>query len=264
MEFLVEFEIRVPEGTSASEVSTRQQAEAAAAVTLVDGGHLARVWTLRSASAETKVLGLYRAASEQELDELLRALPLYEWMTVEVTPLEPHPNDPRGGEKPLAAQNQATNAELPEPRLSLAYRLEATLGEPLPLGETAHGQRRIVPLTGGVFTGPSMSGKLVSGGSADWQVVLPDGTALADLRYTLETEAGRLLYVQARGVRHGSADVLARLARGDDVEPSEYTFRSSIQIETAAAELEWLNKGVFIAVGGREPGRVIYETYLVE
>jgi hypothetical protein len=156
------------------------------------------------------------------------------------------------------------NTELPEPRLRLVYRLEATLGEPLALGETARGQRRIVPLTAGMFTGPLISGKLVPGGSADWQVVLPDGTALADLRYTLETEAGRLLYVQARGVRDGSADVLARLARGDDVEPSEYTFRSSIQIETAAAELEWLNKGVFIAVGGREPGRVIYETYLVE
>jgi hypothetical protein len=121
-----------------------------------------------------------------------------------------------------------------------------------------------VPLTGGTFAGPSLRGKLVPGGSADWQVVLPDGTALADLRYTLETETGRLLYVQARGVRHGDADVLARLARGDNVDPSEYTFRSSVQIETAAAELEWLNKGVFIAVGGREPGTVIYEIYLVE
>ncbi len=254
-EFLVEFEIRVPRGTPASEVETRQQAEAAAAATLVDGGHLARVWRLR----DTKVLGLYRAASERELDELLRALPLYEWMTVEVTPLEPHPNDPAAGEAP-----PAISTGLPEPRLSMAYRLEATVGEPLALGETAHGQRRIVPLTGGTFTGPLLRGKLVPGGSADWQVVLPDGTALADLRYTLETETGRLLYVQARGVRHGSADVLARLARGDDVEPSEYTFRSAIQIETAAAELEWLNKGVFIAVGSREPGRVIYETYLVE
>jgi hypothetical protein len=153
---------------------------------------------------------------------------------------------------------------LPEPRLSLVYRLEATLGEPLALAESARGQRRIVPLTGGMFTGPLLSGKLLPGGSADWQLVLPDGTALADLRYTLETETGRLLYVQARGVRHGSADVLARLARGDDVDASEYTFRASMQIETAAPELDWLNKGVFVAVGGRGPGRVIYETYLVE
>jgi hypothetical protein len=64
-------------------------------------------------------------------------------------------------------------------------------------------------------------------------------------------------------VRHGSAEVLARLARGDDVDASEYTFRAATQIETAAPKLDWLNKGVFISVGGRSPRGVIYETYLV-
>ena len=64
-------------------------------------------------------------------------------------------------------------------------------------------------------------------------------------------------------MRHGSADVLARLARGEDVDPSQYTFRTSTQIETAAPALDWLNKGVFISVGARQPDRVIYETYLV-
>jgi muconolactone delta-isomerase len=95
MEFLVEFEIRVPEGTPASEVRIRQEAEAAAAAGLADAGHLARVWKLRDGPAGTKVLGLYRAASERELDALLRELPLYEWMKVDVTPLEPHPSDPQ-------------------------------------------------------------------------------------------------------------------------------------------------------------------------
>ena len=57
--------------------------------------------------------------------------------------------------------------------------------------------------------------------------------------------------------------MLARLARGEDVDASEYTFRTATRIETAAPELDWLNKGVFISVGGRQPGRVIYETYLV-
>jgi hypothetical protein len=65
-------------------------------------------------------------------------------------------------------------------------------------------------------------------------------------------------------VRHGSADVLARLARGEDVDASEYTFRTSTQIETAAPRLDWLNKGVFISVGGRRPGAVIYESYLLD
>ncbi len=154
-------------------------------------------------------------------------------------------------------------SRLPEPRLTRVYRLEAVLGEPLDLGDVSQGLRRIVPLTGGTFGGPELNGKLLPGASADWQIVLPDGTTLGDIRYTLQTDDGALLYVQSRGVRHGSAEVLARLARGKEVDASEYTFRTSTQIETASARLDWLNKGVFISVAGRRQGGVIYETYLV-
>ena len=155
------------------------------------------------------------------------------------------------------------NAALPHPLLKPVYRLEATLGPPLELGDVAQGHRRIVPLLGGTFTGRELNGSLVPGVSADWQIVLSDGTALGDIRYTLQTDEGDLLYVQSRGVRHGTAEVLARLGRGDNVDAGEYTFRTSTQIETAAAHLDWLNKGVFVSVGGREVDRVIYETYLV-
>ena len=155
------------------------------------------------------------------------------------------------------------NDRLPYPSLKRVYRLEVTVGEPLDLGDLAQGRRRIVPLTSGTFAGPELNGTLLPGSSADWQVVLRDGTALGDLRYMLQTDGGDLLYVQSRGVRHGSAEVLERLARGEDVDASEYTFHTSTQIEAAAPELDWLNKGVFISVGGRQPGGVIYETYLV-
>jgi hypothetical protein len=155
------------------------------------------------------------------------------------------------------------NSHLPEPRLTKVYRLEATLAPPLELGEVARGHRRIVALTGGAFSGPEMSGRLVPGASADWQTILPDGTALGDIRYTLETDRGALVYVRSHSIRHGSPEVLARLGRGEDVDPSEYTFRTSTRIETAAAELDWLNKGIFISVGGRHAAGVIYETYLV-
>ncbi len=138
------------------------------------------------------------------------------------------------------------------------------MGAPIDLGEVAQGHRRIVPQTGGTFTGPELNGKLLPGASADWQIVLPDGTSFGDIRYTLQTDDGDLLYVQSRGVRHGNAEVLDRLARGEDVDAGEYTFRTSTQIETAAPELDWLNRGVFIGVGARQSAGVIYETYLVE
>jgi hypothetical protein len=209
-------------------------------------------------------IGLYRAQSEHELDGLLRALPLYDWMRVTVTPLEPHPNDPAARQwRPDGRQQSTVSSRLPEPRLTQVYRLEATLAPPLELGQVARGRRRIVALTGGAFSGPEMSGRLVPGASADWQTILPDGTAIGDIRYTLETGRGDLLYVQSRSIRHGSREVLARLGRGEDVDPTEYTFRTSTRIETAAPDLDWLNKGVFISVAARQAAGVIYETYLV-
>jgi muconolactone delta-isomerase len=264
MDFLVEFEINVPGGTPESEVMAREDAESAAAAKLVDQGHLVRLWKRPVAPGESRPIGLYRAESEADLDGLLSALPLYEWMRVAVTPLEPHPNDP-GVQRcvPRDRQAAATSSPIPEPRLAQVYRLEATLGPPLELGETAQGHRRIVPLTGGTFSGSEMSGRLLPGASADWQTVLPDGTALGDIRYVLKTDGGDLLDVRSRSIRHGSPEVLARLGRGEDVDPNEYTFRTSTEIETAAPDLDWLNKGVFISVAGRQAAGVIYETYLV-
>lgn len=264
MEFLVGFEINVPNGTPDAEVTERERGEESAAAELAAEGRLVRVWKRPLPSGRTDVLGLYRADTQSQLESLLAELPLYEWMTVTVTALEPHPNDPAGTRPSSGLEQSDESPQLPEPRLSLIYRLEATLGQPLDLGAaTVQGHRRIVPLTGGTFAGPSLSGKLVPGSSADWQRLLPDGTAIADLRYTLQTDQDVLLYVRAQGVRHGSPEVLVRLGRGEIVDASEYTFRTSTQIETAAAELDWLNKGVFISVGGRQTAGVIYETYLV-
>jgi muconolactone delta-isomerase len=94
MEFLVEFKVEVPEGTSESEVEQRSRAEAFAADRLANEGHLLRVWRRNAVADDKTVIGLYATDSEAELDGLLAALPLADWMQVTVIPLAPHPNDP--------------------------------------------------------------------------------------------------------------------------------------------------------------------------
>jgi hypothetical protein len=155
---------------------------------------------------------------------------------------------------------------LPEPRLRHVYRLDAVLAPPLELGETPAGKRRVIALTSGTATGPDgFQADLVAGASAaDWQVVRPSGTSVADLRYVLRTSAGALLYVTAHGLRHGPPEVLARLAAGELVDASEYTFRTTVAIETADAALAWMNDAVFVAVGARQPSGVSYDVYVVE
>ena len=81
------------------------------------------------------------------------------------------------------------------------------------------GRRRIISITGGSFSGERLSGRVLPGG-ADWQIVRDDGVADLDARYTLETEDGALIYVQNRGYRHGPADLMKRLAAGEDVRAS--------------------------------------------
>ena len=261
MEFLVDFDMNIPEGMPEAEIKKREDDEASAVAELADKGHVLRIWKQDSATGKGTVLGLYRADSKLELDRVLNTLPLHDWMKIAVTPLLVHPNDP-GIERRAGEQGRPV-IQLPAPKLTFVYRVEAALGQPVELGETEHGRRRIVPQTGGTFTGPALSGTLLAGASADWQIVKPDGTVLVDIRYTLQTDQGAVLYVQSQGVRHGSPEVLSRLGRGEEVDASEYTFRTSTRIETTAPELDWLNKGVFVSVGGRQSAGVIYETYLV-
>ena len=99
MEFLVEFEVDVPAGTPDAEVEHHQRAESAAAAQLAVDGHLVRLWRRPLAGDGTTAIGLYRADSEAELDGLLAALPLADWLHVRVTPLEAHPNDPATGSR---------------------------------------------------------------------------------------------------------------------------------------------------------------------
>lgn len=156
-----------------------------------------------------------------------------------------------------------SDLKLPQPQLRPLYRMRAELGEPLDLGMTPAGHRKLLPLTTGRFEGPKLSGTMLAGASADWQLLQPDGSVFVEIRYTLRTDTDALLLVKAHGVRHGPPEVLERIARGEEVAPVEYTYRAAVSIETSDHQLAWLNDGVFVCVGAREPGAVVYDVYLV-
>jgi hypothetical protein len=148
------------------------------------------------------------------------------------------------------------------PSLELLGHFRAELAEPLELGQTLWGRRRVIPIAGGDFEGPALRGTILPGG-ADWQVVHPDGMATIDTRYTLQTHDGALISVATQGVRHGPREVLARIAAGAQVDPAEYYFRVSIRYEVAEAGYAWLNRIVAVASAIRLANAVAYDAYAV-
>jgi len=99
------------------------------------------------------------------------------------------------------------------PKLEFIFAAHVTVDPPLDLGDVAKGGRRIVPITGGDFSGPQLRGKVLPGG-ADWQILRGDGVAELEARYTLRTDDGALIYVRNHALRHGPADVIAALTAG--------------------------------------------------
>ena len=94
MEFLTDMVTTVPVGTSPAKVDELRAAEAARAAELSKAGHLLRLWRPPLGPGEWRSIGLFKAANEAELHELLASLPLHIWMKVTITPLTQHPNDP--------------------------------------------------------------------------------------------------------------------------------------------------------------------------
>jgi hypothetical protein len=130
------------------------------------------------------------------------------------------------------------------------FTVRCGLGSIQKLGSTPYGERRIINILDGTVEGPKLSGKILPGG-ADWQIVRSDGVVHLQARYTLETDSGGLVLVEAEGYRHGPPEVMARLARDETVDPSLYYFRTLMRFETADPAAAWLNRILAIGRGAR-------------
>jgi hypothetical protein len=151
---------------------------------------------------------------------------------------------------------------LADPKLEFAFEATVTLDPPQDLGTTTYGKRRIIPITGGTFAGPNLKGTILPGG-ADWQTVRSDGTADLEARYTLKTDDGVLIYIQNKGIRTGKPEVLARLGKGEKVDPSEYYMRTYATFEVAEGKYNWMTKGIFVATGMRSANSVVIRFFRV-
>jgi muconolactone delta-isomerase len=94
MEYLVNMTTHVPDGTPDQAVADIRSREAAHSSELVAQGHLLRLWRPPLGPGEWRSLGLFAAADDAQLEQVLASMPLRVWRTDEVTPLAPHSNDP--------------------------------------------------------------------------------------------------------------------------------------------------------------------------
>lgn len=149
-------------------------------------------------------------------------------------------------------QDDAVMADAIQPRLEFVYAASASLGEPITIGETPEGIRRIIPILSGTIDGPHIKGRILGGGS-DWQVLRPDGVTVAVATYAMEAEDGTVIQIRNRGLRHGPADVMHRLATGAPVDPADYYFRTVPEFIAPIGAYDWLNKHIFLCAGARFP-----------
>jgi len=124
------------------------------------------------------------------------------------------------------------------PQLEFVMQLKVTLGEVYTVGETPHGKRVVIPITGGTFEGPLLKGIILNGG-ADYQLASSDGkrTELEAI-YSIKTDDGTYIHVRNRGI----------IANDKDAEghPTFY-FKAAPQFEAPFdSPYAWLNNAIYV------------------
>jgi hypothetical protein len=146
--------------------------------------------------------------------------------------------------------------------LTRLMTITADLHETISSGPTPQGEIRVVPFASGSFEAPEFRGRLLPGG-ADWQRVRSDKVLEIRAHYMLETDRNERIEVISEGIRAAPADVLERMARGDEVPPDLYYFRTCVRFNTGAERLAHINCLLAIAVGERRRSRVHLQLYAV-
>lgn len=143
--------------------------------------------------------------------------------------------------------NSLIAQEFKEPQLEFVCELKVTIGEIRTLGTTAHGTRKIIPITGGTFSGGRLKGEVLAGG-ADYQFENLEATRTEiEAIYTIKTDDGVLIHIRNEGVVYKSPALLASLKSGNNVDWSAVYFRAAPKFEAPIdSKYNWLNNAIFI------------------
>jgi hypothetical protein len=142
------------------------------------------------------------------------------------------------------------------------YEVYADLEKPIGLGITPRGNREIYYVKCGSFKGPKLEGVVLPGGG-NWFLIRSDGTAELDVRGTLRTNDGHLIYVSQPGYLHASPEVWQKMIREEPVDPSQYYFRSTPYYETSSDKYSWLNRIVAVGIGRLTETGVAFKVYKI-
>ena len=133
-------------------------------------------------------------------------------------------------------------AQAPASELESEFLLELVLDVDAQLDA---GHTRIAPVTGGTFSGPGIEGTVHPGG-ADW-ITQVSGHSSLDVRITLETDDGELIYMSYTGV----------VRRGEN----GLYWRVRPIFQTASEKYDWLNHIVCVGKNKQVPGKVAYDIF---
>ena len=152
----------------------------------------------------------------------------------------------------------------PELRSNHLFTLSLTVDPNMTdVGETPYGRRRIAAVTGGTFEGEEIRGTVLPAPGGDWLLLRRDGILMLNVRLTLKTDDGHLIYMRYEGMRHGPAWVIEQLNKGERVDPNQYYFRTTPWFETASEKYRFLNRIVCVATGARRKDSVELDVFEV-
>ena len=121
-------------------------------------------------------------------------------------------------------------------KTELMWKANVKIGTMINVGESKRGTRRVIPITGGTFSGPKITGEVLPGGE-DWQLVRPDGDTELNARYLLKTNDGILIRVENKALMHTPA-------KGEE---GGFYVRSVIDLEApVGSAYDYLNHAIFI------------------